>query len=54
MMVKEENCWNIRNEKMMKEFVNRGIALVLALTSAVIIIGLNAYLLFSSVWEVPM
>jgi cell division protein FtsX len=42
----------MRNEKMMKEFFNRGIAI--GLTSAAIIIGLNAYLLFSSVWEVPM
>jgi hypothetical protein len=39
---------------MMKEFVKRKIALVIALISAVIIIELNAYLLFSSVWEVPM
>jgi Mn2+/Fe2+ NRAMP family transporter len=44
----------MRNEKMMKEFVNRRIILVPALISATIIIGLNAYLLFSSVWEVPM
>jgi hypothetical protein len=44
----------MRNEKMVKEFVDRGTALVLALTSAVIIIELNAHLLFSSVWEVPM
>jgi hypothetical protein len=53
-MVKEKDCLDIRNEKMVKEFVNTGIALILALTSAVIIIGLNAYLVFSSVWEVPM
>jgi hypothetical protein len=39
---------------MMKEFVNRRIALVSALISAVIIIEPNTYLLFSSVWEVPM
>ena len=52
-MVKEKDA-GIRNEKMMKEFVNRGIALILALISAAIIIELNANLLFSSVWEVPM
>ena len=39
---------------MMKEFVNRRITLVPALISAVIIIKPNAYMLFSSVWEVPM
>ena len=38
----------------MKEFVNRRITLVPALISAVIIIELNACLLFSSVWEVSM
>ena len=39
---------------MMKESVNRRITLVSALISAVIIIEPNTYLLFSSVWEVPM
>jgi hypothetical protein len=39
---------------MMKEFVNRRIALVLALISAGRIIRPNAYLFFSSVWEAPM
>jgi len=38
----------------MKGFVSRTITLVPALISAAIIIELNAYLLFSSVWEVPM
>jgi hypothetical protein len=38
----------------MKEFVNRRITLVPALISTVIIIELNAHLLFSSVWEVTM
>jgi hypothetical protein len=39
---------------MMKEFVKRKIALVIALISAVRIIQPNTYLLFSSVWEVPI
>ncbi len=39
---------------MMKEFVKRKIALVIALISASRIIELNAYLFFSLVWEVPM
>ena len=41
-------------QKMMKEFVNRRIALVPALISADRIIQPNAYLFFSSVREVPM
>jgi hypothetical protein len=44
----------MRDEKMMKEFVERRITLVIALISAVRIIRPNAYVFFSSVWEVPM
>ena len=40
--------------KLMKEYVKRRIALVVALISAVRTIQPNAYLFFSSVWEVPM
>jgi len=37
-----------RNKKLMREFVNRNITTVLALICAVIIIGLNAYLIVTS------
>ena len=37
-----------RNKKMMRDFVNRNITTILALISAVIIIGLNAYLIITS------
>jgi manganese transport protein len=37
-----------RNKKMMREFVNRNVTTILALISAVIIIGLNAYLIITS------
>jgi manganese transport protein len=37
-----------RDKKMMREFVNKRITTILALISAIIIIGLNAYLLVMS------
>ncbi|HUK50533.1 MAG TPA: Nramp family divalent metal transporter [Terriglobales bacterium] len=38
-----------RNKEIMREFVNRNITTILALVSAIIIIGLNAYLIVTSI-----
>ena len=38
-----------RNKEIMREFVNRNITTILALLSAIIIIGLNAYLIVTSI-----
>ena len=38
-----------RDKGMMREFVNRNITTILALLSAIIIIGLNAYLIVTSI-----
>jgi len=40
---------NERDKGIMREFVNRDITTILALISAIIIIGLNAYLIVTSI-----